>query len=140
MLQCTQVLSFDSAHRIIGHKGKCKMLHGHRYTAELTFEAKKLDEMDMVIDFSFIKKKLKAWLDEHWDHNTILSIKDKKLGDKITSVTEQKVYYINDHPTAESMAHYLLHKVCPLLFQNDKAKCIKVKLYETPNCYASALL
>ena len=118
MLQCTQILSFDSAHRIIGHRGKCKMLHGHRYTAELTFKTETLDEMGMVIDFGIIKEKLKVWLDENWDHNTILSVKDKELGDKIESVTRQKVYYINANPTAEGMAYHLLHNICPMIFQN----------------------
>ncbi len=140
MVQCTQVLSFDSAHRIVGHKGDCKMLHGHRYTAELTFEAEKLDNVGMVVDFSVIKKKFRNWLNENWDHNTVLSIKDKELGEKIANVTGQKICYINANPTVESMAYYLLHNVCPLIFQNDRVKCVKIKLYETPNCYATIKL
>ena len=72
-MRCTQILGFDSAHRIIGHSGNCKMLHGHRYTLEATFESDKLDDLGMVIDFSIIKQKLTKWL------NTKISYKlDKK--------------------------------------------------------------
>lgn len=140
MGQCAQVLSFDSAHRIIEHKGSCKMLHGHRYTVELTFETEKLDEMDMVVDFSTIKREFKGWLDENWDHNTILNIKDKELGTKIAGVTGQQIYYMGTNPTVESMAYHLLHDVCPIIFQGYQAKCVKIKLYETPNCYATVRL
>ena len=137
MMRCTQILSFDSAHRIIGHEGNCKMLHGHRYTVEATFESERLDELGMVIDFAIIKKKFNDWLNENWDHNAILSINDKELGEKIADSTGQKICYIDANPTAENMAYHLLHKVCPVVFESDKVKCVKIKLYETPNCYVT---
>ena len=110
-MKCTQILGFDSAHRIIGHSGNCKMLHGHRYTLEATFESDELNNLGMVIDFSIIKQKLTKWLNTNWDHNAILSIIDKDLGDKISKITGQTIFYLKVNPTAENMAYFLLHKV-----------------------------
>ena len=136
-MKCTQILGFDSAHRIIGHSGNCKMLHGHRYTLEATFESDELNDLGMVIDFSIIKQKLTKWLNTNWDHNAILSIIDKDLGDKISKITGQKIFYLKVNPTAENMAYFLLHKVCPIIFQDESVQCTQIKLYETPNCYVT---
>ena len=56
MIICTRRLEFDSAHRVMNHEGKCKMLHGHRYVLEASFSAKKLDELGRVIDFGVIRE------------------------------------------------------------------------------------
>ncbi len=130
-MECTQVINFDAAHRVIGHQGNCKMLHGHTYVLEATFYSKELDALGMVIDFKVIKDCLKNWLSENWDHNAILNIEDKDLGDNIQKITNQKVYYLRSNPTAENMAYHLLHEVCPKIFRDESAKCVKIKLYES---------
>ncbi len=113
------------------------MLHGHRYALEATFVAKKLDELGRVIDFGVIREVLGTWIDNHLDHNTILSIQDKNLGDKIASETGQKIYYITENPTAENIAKYIFEEICPKLFATKNVKCVAIKLYETPNCYTN---
>lgn len=134
MIICTRKIEFDAAHRILNHESKCKMLHGHRYALEASFAAKKLDNLGRVIDFGVIKDVLGKWVDENLDHNTILFEKDKELGDKIESVTAQKIYYMDQNPTAENIAKHILEDICPKLFANYDVKCVKIKLYETPNC------
>ncbi|MFM6972548.1 MAG: 6-pyruvoyl trahydropterin synthase family protein [Alphaproteobacteria bacterium] len=136
MITCTRKLEFDSAHRLINHEGKCRLLHGHRYVVEATFMANELDEIGRVIDFSVIKNVLGAWIDEHLDHNTILCIHDKNLGDEITKITHQKIYYMEQNPTAENIAKHLLYDICPQLFINYQIKCIAIKVHETPKCCA----
>ena len=135
MLTCTRRIEFDAAHRILNHESKCKMLHGHRYALEASFAAKKLDKLGRVIDFAEIRKLLGDWIDEHFDHNTILSIKDKKLGEKISSETKQKIFYLDENPTAENIAKFLFAEICPKIFARKNVKCVSLKLYETPNCY-----
>lgn len=135
---CTRRLEFDAAHRVMGHEGKCKHLHGHRYAIEATFTAKQLDTLGRVVDFGIIKEKLGQWVDANWDHTTILYGKDKALGNAITTQTGQKIFYLPSNPTAENMADYLLHAVCPKLFAKYPVRCIGLRLYETPNCYAEA--
>ncbi len=111
------------------------MLHGHRYALEASFVAKKLDDLGRVIDFGVIREVLGSWIDDNLDHNTILSIADKKLGEKISSETKQKIYYIKENPTAENIANHILTEICPKLFAKKQVKCVGIKLYETPNCY-----
>lgn len=133
---CTRKIEFDAAHRVMEHESKCRMLHGHRYVIEATFEAQALDVIGRVVDFGVIKQKLGAWIDDNWDHNTILHTKDELLGKHIQQVTAQPVFYLPNNPTAENMAAYLLKEICPVLFKEAGLQCVKIKLWETPNCYA----
>jgi 6-pyruvoyltetrahydropterin/6-carboxytetrahydropterin synthase len=135
MIICVRKIEFDSAHRLINHEGKCRMLHGHRYAVEASFCAKQLDDVGRVIDFGVIREVLGSWIDEHFDHNTILSISDKKLGEEISKNTQQKIYYLPNNPSAENIAKHLLDNICPQIFINHDVECVAIKLYETPNCF-----
>ncbi len=139
MISCTRRIEFDAGHRVMEHESKCKYLHGHRYAIEATFVAAGLDNLGRVIDFGVVRELLGTWVDENWDHATILNDKDRELGEAIATKTGQKIFYMNANPTAENMADYLLNKICPELFVAENAKCTRIKLYETPNCYAEAI-
>jgi 6-pyruvoyltetrahydropterin/6-carboxytetrahydropterin synthase len=133
-ITCTRRMEFDAAHRVVGHEGKCKHLHGHRYVVEASFAAQALDDVGRVVDFGVIKEVLGAWLDENWDHTAVLFDKDKALGKAISDITGQNIFYLPANPTAENMAQYLLHTVCPELFKGQPLECVRIKLCETPNC------
>jgi 6-pyruvoyltetrahydropterin/6-carboxytetrahydropterin synthase len=135
---CTRKLEFDAAHRVMLHESKCKYLHGHRYVVEATFMADALDALGRVIDFGVIKQVLGTWIDEHFDHNTILNIEDKQLGEMIAGQLQQNIYYLPYNPTAENIAKYLLEEICPKLFADYPINCVHIRVYETPNCYAEA--
>lgn len=135
-ISCTRKIEFDAAHRIMLHESNCKMLHGHRYCVEATFSSDHLDKLGRVIDFGVIRDVLGKWINDNWDHNTILNSKDKVLGKQIAKVTGQKIYYIDANPTAEEMANYLMKEICPKLFKKHNIFCVKIKISETPNCYA----
>ena len=78
---------------------------------------------------------MKGWIDDNLDHNVILSIKDKVLGEQISQYTGQKIYYMTDNPTAENIALHLKLAIIPKLFIDSKFDIIKLKLFETPNCF-----
>ncbi len=139
-ITCARRLSFDAAHRVLNHEGKCRYLHGHRYEAEASFVAETLDDIGRVIDFGVIKEKLGAWINAHWDHTTILWDRDKPLGEAISAITEQKIYYLPYNPTAENIARYLLETICPDLFKEEGIRCISMAVHETPSCTAWAQL
>lgn len=136
VITCTRRIEFDAAHRVMRHESKCKHLHGHRYALEATFAAPKLDALGRVVDFGVIKEKLGSWIDEHWDHATILYQQDSALGEAISVHTKQKIFYLSANPTAENMAEYLFKKICPKLFKGMGIRCTRLRIYETPNCYA----
>lgn len=133
-ITATRKLEFDAAHRVKKHESKCKNLHGHRYVVEVTAEAPELDALGRVVDFGELKEKLGSWIDEHWDHQTILFAEDKALGEAIAAETGQPIFYLPENPTAENMAKYLLEVVCPQLF-SAPLKISKITLRETPNCW-----
>lgn len=135
---CTRRMEFDAGHRVLRHEGKCKYLHGHRYVVEATFEAPELDSLGRIVDFGEIKRLLGGWIDTHWDHTTILWDEDRALGEAVAKETAQKIYYLPANPTAENMARYLMEKICPQLFNGSALTCCRLRLYETPNCYAEA--
>lgn len=124
----------------MGHEGKCKHLHGHRYALEATFRAGGLDALGRVVDFAVIKEKLGGWILENWDHATILYDQDRALGKAISDITGQKIFYLTTNPTAENMADYILRDICPGLFDGLNIICTHVRLYETPNCFAEVEL
>jgi len=140
MISCTRKIEFDAGHRILKHESKCKFLHGHRYVIEASFVGDGLDSIGRVIDFGVVKELLGDWVDSNWDHTTILCEQDKEIGDAISQATGQKIFYMQSNPTAENMAEYLIATVCPQLFTAEDIKCVKLRLYETPNCYAEVTL
>ena len=138
-IECTRRIEFDAGHRVIGHQFKCKYLHGHRYALELTARAPELNELGMVVDFGELKTVMKAWIDKNFDHNVILHKKDNALGGHISSHTGQSVYYLNANPTAENIAFHLKNDIIPMLFTKNSFAVVRVRLYETPNCFVDCV-
>jgi 6-pyruvoyltetrahydropterin/6-carboxytetrahydropterin synthase len=143
MITASRKIGFDAAHRVMGHEGKCRFIHGHRYTAVLYAQADELDNLGRVVDFSVLKERVGGWIDEYWDHGAIFNNHDmpaKRAVMAFMRENQQKVYYIDGNPTAENMADYLLRWVCPLVLKGTGVKVVKVKLWETPNCFATTEL
>lgn len=140
MISCSKTIEFDAAHRIIGHKGGCQMIHGHRYAVEFTFQSNSLDSIGMVIDFKEIKSRFKTWIDTNWDHNIILHVDDRELGDIISRHTGQKVFYMDCNPTSENIARYLFEVVLKDVFADAVqyvGLCKKITVSESPTSWAS---
>lgn len=139
VITCTRRIEFDAAHRVMQHESKCQFLHGHRYVLEATFSAQALDALGRVVDFGVIKELLGGWVDTNWDHATILYAQDEALGAAVSGVTGQKIFYLPANPTAENMAEYIWRDICPALFGELPIRCVRIRLYETPNCYAEVV-
>ena len=136
-MRVTRKFEWDSGHRVLGHEGKCKHLHGHRYVAEVTVEAPDLDDLSRVIDFSVLKTLIGKWIDEQWDHNILLHEADPLLDIRPESSAwgGKKPYIVLDgNPTAETMVVILFNVAANLLPQ--PIKVVHCRLYETPNCWA----
>ncbi len=131
MPRITRRLEWDSGHRVLGHEGKCKFLHGHRYVAEVTVEAAKLDKMDRVVDFGVVKQVVGGWVDEHWDHRMLLNSADPMVE---TLLAEKPYIFKQCNPTAEIIAKELFLLSISLL--GGYLDVVRVRVYETPNCWA----
>lgn len=137
----TRTLEFDAGHRVHNHESKCATLHGHRYRVEVTAQARELDGIGRVIDFSILKEKVGGWLDEQWDHNVIVWREDVvTLGALMALPRRKEPWAAPWNPTAENMADHLLRVVCPELLEGTGVVVTKVRVWETPNCSAEATL
>ena len=89
---------FSSAHNLRGYKGKCEDLHGHNWRVEITAQSADLDNIGIVLDFKYLKKKL----------NSVLESMDHKYLNKL-------VYFKKVNPTSENIAKYIYDKLKPAL-------------------------
>ena len=117
----TKKFEFEAAHKLLGHPGKCKNLHGHSYKLEVTISSRKLNDQGMVMDFGDLKKIVNKWVIDKFDHS-----------------------YLNDFfpiPTAEQMIKWIYLKLDVFLQDNfDRGLTLeKVRLYETSNSYAEVV-
>lgn len=141
-IRCTRLLAWDAMHRIPLHESKCAAFHGHRYTAEVTCEAPQLDDRGRVVDFGVIKQLVGGWIDARWDHTAILMKGDPDPA--VTAIASSNaahgrpVYWLDAPPSAEHLAAELA-RVAQELLQDTGVQVVRVKLWETPNCYAEWL-
>lgn len=96
----------DSAHRLIGYRGKCKNLHGHSWLVHIWFkgEEKYVDKVGILVDFNIVKE-----IKEKLDHKVINNI-------------------VRVNPTAENLSRWIYR------FVHSKVKKgigVKIRLYET---------
>lgn len=142
MITATRRLEWDAAHRLLNHSGPCRFLHGHRYAAEVTVEARKgLDAVGRVVDFSVIKDVIGGWILRNCDHNVLLHEQDPILihgGGWLPVLLPDQKPYVMPHgmnPTAENIGLVLM-EVASNLLSGYGITVVKIRVWETPNCYA----
>lgn len=134
-------------HRVVGHEGKCRFLHGHNYRIHFTVEADALDSIGRVMDFSVIKERLCMWLENNWDHkflawgNDPLTQHLRSCGDFPSLETKRdfadSFVVVPFNPTAENMALYLVQVVGPLQLKDTGCILTEVVIEETRKCSVS---
>ena len=107
---------FDAAHKIANYQGKCNRLHGHRWDVELVLEGAELDHRNILVDFGVLKRTLKDYLDNSYDH-----------------------YYLNDildepNITAEYLAKRIFDDMTHLIFDSQSVRLARVTVWESPEC------
>lgn len=139
-------------HRVAGHEGKCRHLHGHNYRIHFTIEGPKLDAVGRVLDFSVIKEKLCMWLEKNWDHKFLAWIKDPllsklailsgepTLGDELWTMMSESIVWTSFNPTAENMAEFLLTRIGPTQLEGTGCTLTSVTIEETRKCSVSCHL
>ena len=137
-ISCARRLEFDAAHRVLRHESKCAHLHGHRYAVEIVCQAPTLDTVGRVVDFGVVKDRVGTWLDERWDHGTIINREDDELLSWCVRNGQKRVV-LDSEPTAENIAREIL-LYASREFDGDRAglSVVAVRVWETPNCWAEA--
>ena len=97
----TKEFTFEAAHRLPRHDGKCARLHGHSWKMLVEVESPALCESGpksgMVMDFGDIKAAVASLVESHLDH-----------------------HYLNDtleleSPTSEKVAQWVFQAILPKL-------------------------
>lgn len=139
MHEITVTRQIDTGHRVHGHKGKCKNLHGHTYTITVTLQGNVDDHSPgFVVDFGVVKGII-----DHWDHKMLLWEEDPVVvGKKVATYhpandyfkEEDSVVRVPFNPTAENMAEYLAN-----LFYDrwDNVYSVEVTVSETASTEAT---
>lgn len=139
MITAQRYHDISCGHRVVGHESKCHHLHGHNYRIHFSVAAEELDSLGRVVDFSVIKKTLCHYLEEEWDHKFLLWEEDPMLP-TLRDLDPDGVQVVPFNPTAENMAHYLLHTVGPELLAPHHCRLIACRVEETRKCSATATL
>lgn len=143
----TRRVEFDAGHRVPSHTGKCRNVHGHRYALEAGFSGGIIQNTarsddGMVADFSDLKAILELEIINEWDHAFIAGPLDYQLVDamRFHLGVDTKIVEIEDGPpTVEILVGVAAHKIVDALHRYPKlagVRLSKLRLYETPNCWA----
>ena len=96
-----RAVRFCYGHRIAGHAGPCRHLHGHNARVEVEC-AGAPDALGMVVDFGEIGRVVSEWVDAHWDHRMILQRDDPWVA--VLKERGEPVHVMDEPPTAENLA------------------------------------
>lgn len=143
MISVTRTHEICAGHRVVGHEGKCKNLHGHNYQFEFTLESDELDGVGRVVDFSVVKTIFCNWLESNWDHKMLLWEQDPlveffnhyihiALGRKDMSW----IVPLPFNPTVENLAIYL-GSVAPNILLYTGLRLVELRIWETSKCCAT---
>jgi 6-pyruvoyltetrahydropterin/6-carboxytetrahydropterin synthase len=141
----TRRLEFDAGHRIPDHKSQCRHLHGHRYALEITLAGDIIRQEGnaangMVMDFSEIKALAKQHLIDLWDHAFLVYAGDTPVVQFLQALPEHKTVVLECVPTAENLAEQAF-TILDGVYRDTYGNSLhleRVRLYETPNCWADA--
>ncbi len=128
-------LDFEAGHKLNNHTGRCRSIHGHHYVIEIFCTALELDQVGRVIDFGVIKQEVGTWIDMYWDHAMLV-----EKGDSLLSYLNEngmKYFELPYSPTAENLATFLFGVSTDLLSKHG-VTLTKVRVWETPRCYAES--
>ena len=143
MQTITRKLEFDAGHRIPDHRSQCRNLHGHRYVLEITLQGELVEtegapDRGMVMDFADVKALAMEHLVNKWDHAFIVYARDEVVRSFLETMADHKTVVLDRIPTVENLAAEAFRILSDVY--NDHygvdLKLKRVRLYETPNCWA----
>lgn len=122
------------AHRLAGHEGLCRNLHGHNWTitAHISIDTDELIEhLGYVVEFGTLRKQMRNVL-EPFDHSVVLQERDKL----IPALEGHRVHVLNVPPSTEHLAalfYRILDHMLRAEYSDRSVRIEYVELVETPN-------
>ncbi|AIL33309.1 6-carboxytetrahydropterin synthase QueD [Basilea psittacipulmonis] len=134
-MKVSKTFSFDAAHMLDTHDGKCKNLHGHTYTLIVTVSGDLITDgpkKGMVIDFSDLKAKVKSEIIDRLDHAYLYdqtNAQERELAE-VLERQGKKTFAFKQRTTAENLTIYVYR-----CLRDAGLDVSNVRLYETPNSF-----
>ncbi len=134
MFRVSKEFSFDMAHLLDGHDGKCQNLHGHTYKLQVEVCGDLVEsgaKKGMVIDFTDVKAVVKEEILEPMDHAFIFDQTSERESKIATLLKElnSKTFALPHRSTAEEMARFIFKKL------QKRLPISAVRLWETPTSF-----
>lgn len=138
-IRITKEFRFEMAHALPCHNGPCRNIHGHSYTLSVTIWGYPIDNINrsdngMIMDFSDLKKIVKAEIVDVFDHALVLN---KSTNDKLKSELENQLYkiiWVDYDPTSENLIIDFVSRIQNIL--PTEIKLYSLKLRETATSLA----
>ncbi len=80
----TRSFTFEAAHRLPWHPGRCRDLHGHSYRLEVTVEGR-VAESGMVLDFDDLKAVVQREVVARYDHTFLNDLLENPTAELVAS-------------------------------------------------------
>jgi 6-pyruvoyltetrahydropterin/6-carboxytetrahydropterin synthase len=80
----TRSFTFEAAHRLPWHAGKCQNLHGHSYRLEVTVEGP-VGSSGIVVDFADIKAVVERDVIDRYDHRYLNDLLDNPTAELLAA-------------------------------------------------------
>ncbi|MFZ5554500.1 MAG: 6-pyruvoyl trahydropterin synthase family protein [Bacteroidota bacterium] len=136
-IRISKEFTFEMAHALEGHDGKCANIHGHSYVLTVTVTGQPISDpnspkLGMVIDYVDLKKIVKEEIVDSHDHAVLLKdthaigIEEKYKLLKLIRTTYQ--------PTCENMIADFAQKIIKRLPSHVKLHSLRLR--ETATSYA----
>lgn len=114
---------FSCCHRQPAHEGHCQFLHGYSRSFYFVFGCHELDmTTHFVMDFSRLKK-VKAWLDDMFDHTCLINADDPEL-ELFKDLDERNIIQLRILPNVsmEATAKYVAEYVNDMLQKDTNGR------------------
>ena len=115
MITICRTFTFDSAHFLPHHEGKCQRNHGHTFSLQIELQGREIkqegSETGMIMDFGALKKIVETKVIDILDHHCLNDVLE--------------------NPTAENLVIWIRDQL-----RIQLPNLIRVRVYETRNSYA----
>ncbi|QOF67925.1 6-carboxytetrahydropterin synthase QueD [Actinobacillus sp. GY-402] len=134
MFRVSKEFSFDMAHILDGHDGKCRNLHGHTYKLQVEVSGDLYQQgpkKGMVMDFADLKDIVKTLILAPMDHAFIYdtnSERECKIAALLNEL-DSKTFGMPSRTTAEEMARFIFNRL------KSELPLSAVRLWETPTSF-----
>lgn len=137
-IRITKEFTFEMAHALDRHDGKCKNIHGHSYQLTVTVAGRPIKDdghpkNGMVIDFADLKRMVNRTIVHKYDHALVLKATSPYV--KLVNVEEQdKLILVDYQPSCENLVVEFAHVLDKEL--KEGVSLHSIRLRETATSFA----